>query len=88
MAFKKCDGQPFPPAVVTGIVVVSVLGLGKSFGIFGVSVMTKSPADICGGSSFKQGKGPFSSPLGCGHLSLPRHGAVGMGGRDLDSELP
>lgn len=45
MAFKKCDEKPFPPAVVTEIIVILVLGGDKSFGTFGGSVMTESPAD-------------------------------------------
>lgn len=49
MAFKKCDEKPFPPAVVTEIIVIFVLGGDKSFGIFGGSVMTESPADTWGG---------------------------------------
>lgn len=45
MAFEKCDEKPFPPAVVTEIIVIFVLGGNKSFGISGGSVMTEDPAD-------------------------------------------
>ena len=50
--------------MVTGIIVISVLGLGKSSGILGVSVMTESPADTCGGVFIQARKGSFQqSPV-------------------------